>query len=54
MNGITKLKGLSNYTYVPRNMFQAQGDNINKVFIFKVSKVSPSSEVYLVRSMQPN
>ena len=34
-------------------MFLGQGDDSDKVFIFKISKVGPSSGVDLVRQMQP-
>ena len=53
MDGITKLRGLSNWAYIQRNMFPGQGDDFDKVFIFKMSEVGPSSGVDLVRQMQP-
>ena len=54
MDGITKLRGLSNWAYIQRNMFPGQGDDFDKVFIFKMSEVGPGSGVDLVRRMQPN
>ena len=54
MDGITKLRGLSNCAYIQRNMFPGQGDDSDKVFIFKMSEVGPGSGVDLVRQMQPN
>lgn len=53
MDGITKLRGLSNWAYVQRNMFPGQGDDEEKVYIFKMSEVGPGSGVDLVRKMQP-
>ena len=52
MDGITKLKGHSNWSYVQKNMFSGQGDDSNKIFIFKMSKVGPGSRVNLVAQMQ--
>ena len=54
MDGITKLRGLSNWAYVQRNMFPGQGDDSNKVFIFKMSEVGSGSGVDLVVRMQPS
>ena len=54
MDGITKLKGLSNWTYVQNNMFPGQGNDSDKVFIFKMSKISSGSGVDLVVRMQPS
>ena len=34
-------------------MFPGQGDDSEKVFIFKMSKIGSGSEVELVRQMQP-
>ena len=39
MDGITKLRGLSNWAFIQQNMFPGQGDDSDKVFIFKISKV---------------
>ena len=47
MDSITKLRGLSNWAFVQRNMFLRQGDDSNKIFIFKMSKVGPGSGVDL-------
>ena len=54
MDGITKLRGLSNWAFVHRNMFFGQGNDSDKVFIFKISEVGPSSGVDLVMEMQSN
>ena len=35
-------------------MFPGQGDDSDKVFIFKISEVGPGSGVDLVRRMQPD
>ena len=39
-------------TFVERSMFLGQGDDSNKVFIFKMSEVGPGSGVHLVTWMQ--
>ena len=52
MDGITKLRGLSNWAFVQWNMFPNQGNDSNKVFIFKMSEVGPSSGIDLVTCMQ--
>ena len=49
MDGITKLRGLSNWAYIQKNMFPGQGDKSNKVFIFKIYEIGPGSGVDLVR-----
>jgi hypothetical protein len=41
--------GVSNWAYVQRNMFRGQGDDSDKVFIFKMSEVGPGCGVDLVR-----
>ena len=53
MDGITKLRGLSDWVYVQRSIFLGQGDDSDKVFVFKMLEVGPDSGVYLVRRMQP-
>jgi hypothetical protein len=53
MDGIAKLRGISNWAYVQRNQFPGQGDNTDKVFVFKMSEVGPGSGVDLVKRMQP-
>ena len=53
IDGITKFRGLSNWMYVQSNMFPGQGDESNKVFIFKMSKVGLGCGVDLVKRMQP-
>ena len=53
MDGIAKLQGVSNWAYIQRNQFPGQGDDANKVFVFKMSEVGPGSGVDLVRRMQP-
>ena len=39
MDGIAKLRGVGNWAYIQRNQFQRQGDNVDKVFVFKMSEV---------------
>ena len=53
MDGIAKLRGVSNWAYVQRNQFPGQGDDTDKVFVFKMSEVGPGSGVDLVKRMQP-
>ena len=53
MDGITKLRGLSNWAFVQQNMFSGQGNDFDKVIIFKISQVGPSRGVDLVACMQP-
>jgi hypothetical protein len=53
MDSITMLRGCSNWPYVQKNMFPGQGSDSDKVFLFKMSKVGPSSGVDLVKRMQP-
>jgi hypothetical protein len=53
MDGIAKLRGVSNWTYVQRNQFPGQGDDADKVFVFKMSEVDRGSGVDLVHRMQP-
>ena len=52
MDGITKLRELSNWAFIQQNMFLSQSDDSNKVFIFKISEVGPSNGVDLVIQMQ--
>ena len=54
MDGIAKLQGVSNWAYVQRNQFPRQGDDTDKVFVFKMSEVGLGSGVGLVRWMQPS
>ena len=54
MDGITKLRGLSNWAYVQHSIFPGQGDDSYKVFVFKMSEVGPGSGVHLLRWMQPS
>ena len=53
IDGIAKLRGFSNWGYIQRNQFPGQGNNADKVFDFKMSKVDPGSRVDLVPRMQP-
>jgi hypothetical protein len=53
MDSITKLRGLNNWSYVQRNMFPGQGEDSDKVFVFKMSEMGPGSGVDLVKRMQP-
>jgi hypothetical protein len=48
MDGITMLRGCSNWPYVQENLFPGQGSNSDKVFVFKMSEVDPSIGVDLV------
>ena len=55
MDGIIKLRGLCNWAYIQQNTFLELVDESDKVFISKMSKVSPSTYVDLVnRKMQPS
>jgi hypothetical protein len=51
MDGIAKLRGVSIWAYVQRNQFPGQGDDTDKVFVFKISEVGPGSGVNLVKRM---
>ena len=53
MDGITMLRGCSNWPYVQENLFPGQGSDSDKVFVFKMSEIGPSSGVDLVKRMQP-
>ena len=53
MESITMLRGLSTWAFVQKNMFPGQGDEEDKVFVFKMSEVGPASGVDLVKRMQP-
>ena len=53
MDSITKLRGLSNWAFVQKNMFPGQGEDSDKVFVFKMSEIGPASGVDLVKRMQP-
>jgi hypothetical protein len=53
MDGITMLRGCSNWPYVQENMFPGQGFDSDKIFVFKMSEVGPGSGVDLVKRMQP-
>ena len=54
MDGITKLRGLNNWAYVQRSMFLGQGNESDKVFIFKMFEIGLGSGVDLMRWMQPS
>jgi hypothetical protein len=54
IDGIAKLRGVSNWAYVQRNQFLGQGDDTDKMFVFKMFEVGPASGVDLVRRMQPS
>lgn len=54
IDGIAKLRGVSNWAFVQSNRFPGQGDEADKVFVFKMSEVGPGSGVDLVRRMQPS
>jgi hypothetical protein len=53
MDGITMLRGCSNWLYVHENVFPSQGSDFDKVFIFKMFEVGPGNGVDLVKRMQP-
>jgi hypothetical protein len=53
MDGITMLRGRSNWPYVQENLFPGQGSDSDKVFVFKMSEVGPGNRVDLVKRMQP-
>jgi hypothetical protein len=52
MDGITLLRGCSNWPYVQESMFLGQGSDSNKVFVFKMFEVGLSSGVDLVKRIQ--
>jgi hypothetical protein len=52
MDSITMLRGSSNWKFVQKNMFPGQGEDMDKVFVFKMSEVGPGSGVDLVKRMQ--
>ena len=52
MDGITKLRGLTNWAYIQRNIFPGQGNDSEKVFIFKISEIGSGSGVDLIRQIQ--
>jgi hypothetical protein len=54
MDGITMLRGCNKWPYVQENLFPGQGSDSNKVFVFKMSEVGPSSGIDLVKRMQPS
>ena len=47
-----KLTSLSNWTYIQRNMFPDEGNDFEKIFIFKMSEIGSGSRVDLIRLMQ--
>ena len=52
MDGITILRGCSNWSYIQENIFPGQGSDFDKVFVFKMSEVGLGSDVDLVKRMQ--
>lgn len=52
MDSIALLRGSSNWNFVQKNMFPGQGEDTDKVFLFKMSEVGPGSGVDLVKRMQ--
>jgi len=52
MDNITKLRGVRNWPYVQENKFPGQGSEVDKVFVFKMSKVGLGSGDDLVKRMQ--
>ena len=53
MDAVTELRGISLWAFVQENKFPGQGDDRDKVFVFKLLEVGPSSGVDLVRRMHP-
>ena len=53
MDGIAKLRGVSTWAYVQRNQSPSQGDETDKIFVYKMYEVGPGSAVDLVKHMQP-
>jgi len=45
IDSITKLKGSSTWAFIQESKFFDQGMDLEKVFVFKMSKVGPKSEV---------
>lgn len=43
IDGIAKLRGVNTWAYVQRNQSPGQGDETNKVFVFKMFEVGPGS-----------
>ena len=52
IDGITKVRRLSNLAFVQQNVFPSEGDDSDKIFVFKMSEVGPDSGVDLVTRMQ--
>ena len=52
IDNITKLRGSSTWAFVQESKFPGQGTDTDKVFVFKMSEVGPSSRVDLVKRMQ--
>ena len=51
IDSITKLRGASKWAFVQESKFPGQGTDKDKVFVFKMSKIGPSSDVDLVKRM---
>ena len=45
MDRIAKLRGVSTWAYVHRKQFPGEGDETDKVFMFKMYEVGPDSGV---------
>ena len=52
IDSITKLRGASKWAFVQESKFPGQGTDKDKVFVFKMSEIGPSSGVDLVKCMQ--
>ena len=52
IDSITKLRGASKWAFVQESKFPGQGTDKDKVFVFKMSEISPGSSVDLVKRMQ--
>ena len=51
MDFITKLRGISLWTFVQEKKIPGQGVDLDKDFVFKMFKVGPGSRVNLVKRM---
>lgn len=53
MDSISKLRGLTNFSYVQRNMIHGQGEESNRVFIFKMSEMGLQRGIDLIMRVHP-
>jgi hypothetical protein len=52
VDGIAKLRSVNTWVYIQRNQIPGQGDETNKIFVFKMSEVGPDNGVDLIKRMQ--